>query len=330
MAITPVTFAIADSDQSIPVTIPGPCKVVVYIQSEDQADHTNLAFNGSAMTEIGTPFKPQSTTSMARFFIDTELSAGTYNVTYDTTSANAETLWPVVLTGRAAGAPEASDTDTSNGTTTMGPSLPASAGADVLLWAHNGSTTPTVTLSGSFSPTDVDQEDTSIGYRSTSAYLEDVAGGTITATLTYSDTANRKGAILDSFAEAGGGGGTTTLEADPGAFDLTGTDASLEYNRLISAEGGTFTLTGADVTLAYVSEGDITGTVTLGGSPVEGATVRLMNVTDDTYEADTTTDASGNYTFSGLALSKTYHATVEWEDGGTQYNARSQPFLRPE
>lgn len=42
-----------------------------------------------------------------------------------------------------------------------------------------------------------------------------------------------------------------TLAADTGAATVTGTDASLEYGRLLSADSGTFTVAGTDANLEY-------------------------------------------------------------------------------
>lgn len=126
-----------------------------------------------------------------------------------------------------------------------------------------------------------------------------------------------------------GAGGPVTLEAQAGAFPLTGSDAELLFHRVLTVGAGSFPLTGTDADLSLATEGSISRVVTLAGVPLEGATVFLINDTDGTLEGETTTDASGVYTFSGLALAKTYHAAAQYESGGTQYHGRSQPFLRP-
>ena len=73
----------------------------------------------------------------------------------------------------------------------------------------------------------------------------------------------------------------------------------------------------------------IKGTVTLEGSPVEGATVRVFNQTTETYIDDTLTDASGEYSFD-LSTEDDYHLFVEYEQGGTLYNAESLHSIEPE
>ncbi len=49
--------------------------------------------------------------------------------------------------------------------------------------------------------------------------------------------------------------------------------------------------------------GGITGTVTIAGSPVSGAVVRLYLTSNGSIVASTTTNGSGVYGFSGLSLS---------------------------
>ena len=72
----------------------------------------------------------------------------------------------------------------------------------------------------------------------------------------------------------------------------------------------------------------IKGTVNLNASPVEGAKVRLINDTTNTYIGDTLTDASGNYEFSVSSDTVDHHAMVEYESGGNKYHALSKPFIK--
>lgn len=76
-----------------------------------------------------------------------------------------------------------------------------------------------------------------------------------------------------------------------------------------------------------VDENQVSGTVTLNGSGVQGATVRVIDQNTDTQIASATTDSNGDYGItvdSGL----TVHVTVEYEDGsGNQYNDESKPFV---
>ena len=67
----------------------------------------------------------------------------------------------------------------------------------------------------------------------------------------------------------------------------------------------------------------IAGTVTLGGSPVQGATVHIVDSSTDTVIAQLTTDANGEFSYQA-AGSGPFHAAVQHDDGaGTQYNAPS-------
>ena len=83
-----------------------------------------------------------------------------------------------------------------------------------------------------------------------------------------------------------------------------------------------------DVT-SVLSKYSISGQVTLSGSPVEGATVRVINSTDESYVNDTLTDAGGNYKIYSLSSGKKYHVVVEYETGGQKYNATSKWAIDP-
>lgn len=73
----------------------------------------------------------------------------------------------------------------------------------------------------------------------------------------------------------------------------------------------------------------ISGTVKLAGSPLQGAIVRLIRQSDDTYVGETTSDSNGEYEFTDLN-NEEYHVTVEYEDGsGNLYNDYSYPFVIP-
>lgn len=78
----------------------------------------------------------------------------------------------------------------------------------------------------------------------------------------------------------------------------------------------------------------LSGTVTLNGSGVSGAIVRLIRQSTDTEIGKTTTNGSGYYEFSGYAnqiiTGELYHVTVEYTDGGAvKYNAKSQWAVVP-
>lgn len=73
----------------------------------------------------------------------------------------------------------------------------------------------------------------------------------------------------------------------------------------------------------------LSGSVTLSGSAVSGATVYVVDSVNDTVAAVTTTDANGDWEATGLANSaqERYHALVQYDDGSTKYNAESLPYL---
>lgn len=77
------------------------------------------------------------------------------------------------------------------------------------------------------------------------------------------------------------------------------------------------------------THGAISDTVTLGGNPVQGARVWLIDTTSSTLDS-TVTDASGQFTFADLPLDHEYTVAVQHESGGAQYSAVAKPFLSPE
>lgn len=85
--------------------------------------------------------------------------------------------------------------------------------------------------------------------------------------------------------------------------------------------------TGIYFNVAYIS-----GTVTLSGAPVSGATIRLVRQDTGEYVATTTTNGSGVYSFTGITnLSPLYkyHTMVEYTNGGDKYNAKSLWDITP-
>lgn len=68
--------------------------------------------------------------------------------------------------------------------------------------------------------------------------------------------------------------------------------------------------------IAQETTSAIRGTVTSGGQPVAGATVVAVNVPSGT-RSETTTDASGSFTFSGLRVGGPYSVTVTSAAGNT-------------
>jgi hypothetical protein len=86
---------------------------------------------------------------------------------------------------------------------------------------------------------------------------------------------------------------------------------------------GAWVETGPDISGSHT----ISGVVSLNGSPVSGATVRLIRQSDGGYKT-TTTNGSGQYSFS-VASGYQYHALAEWTSGGQKYNAKSLWDLTP-
>lgn len=74
---------------------------------------------------------------------------------------------------------------------------------------------------------------------------------------------------------------------------------------------------------AIVVQYAISGTVTNGGAPVEGATVRCIRQSDNEALAAETTDVNGAYSFADLDPEELYHIAVEYEADGVLYNALS-------
>ena len=72
----------------------------------------------------------------------------------------------------------------------------------------------------------------------------------------------------------------------------------------------------------------IKGVVNLNSTNVEGAKVRLINDTTDSYVGDTLTDVNGAYEFNVSSDTDDYHAMVEYESGGNKYHAVSYPFIK--
>lgn len=73
----------------------------------------------------------------------------------------------------------------------------------------------------------------------------------------------------------------------------------------------------------------IKGYVRIGSTPVSGAIVRLIASDTGVYVMDTTTDVNGLYEFTELTAAVNYHVIVEYENGGTKYNAKSLWSVTP-
>lgn len=72
---------------------------------------------------------------------------------------------------------------------------------------------------------------------------------------------------------------------------------------------------------------ELAGTVTLANNGIEGAKIYIINDTNGDIEAETTTDANGDYSVT-VDTDNVYHVAVQYEDSsGNQYNDESKPFI---
>jgi hypothetical protein len=75
----------------------------------------------------------------------------------------------------------------------------------------------------------------------------------------------------------------------------------------------------------------IAGNVKRGGINQQNVIVRLIDQTDNSEIARTTTDVNGNFEFkTGVDVRKDtrrYHVTVEYDDGTQLWNDKSKPFI---
>jgi hypothetical protein len=65
------------------------------------------------------------------------------------------------------------------------------------------------------------------------------------------------------------------------------------------------------------------------GSSIDGATVYVVRASDDSIAGVTTTNVSGEFQFTGLSDTETYHVGAQWDDGSTKYAGESFPFVEP-
>lgn len=70
----------------------------------------------------------------------------------------------------------------------------------------------------------------------------------------------------------------------------------------------------------------IEGTVTLDGTPQQGATVYIIDTATDSVVATLTTDVNGAFSYTPSA-SGPFHVAAEHEDGAVKYNAPSYPHI---
>lgn len=64
-------------------------------------------------------------------------------------------------------------------------------------------------------------------------------------------------------------------------------------------------------------------------TPLEGATIILLNTTNNTLTEIKQTDLDGYYYFVNLNIDDTYHVLCFYKDGTETYGGLSAPFTKP-
>lgn len=149
----------------------------------------------------------------------------------------------------------------------------------------------------------------------------DEANGTLDAVVTTSATTPSAVQIQSGLDHVGSAAEATDLNNTVSAtgvqnVSFTGLDASTTYYIHYVHEDAVGNVSTAVSSASFITAalGTLSGTVTLNASPVSGALVYLIDQGTDTVVSTDTTDASGNYSFTGLAAG-TYHAVVESSSG---------------
>lgn len=119
-----------------------------------------------------------------------------------------------------------------------------------------------------------------------------------------------------------------TVNASTVILSTTAVAESVTTEEDVTYFASSVTLNASPVDETVTTYKEISGNVTLSGNNVQDAVMTLINSDNDTVVATTTTDANGNYSFQG-ETGKTYHVTVEYDDGNNKYNAKSKPYLNP-
>lgn len=113
-------------------------------------------------------------------------------------------------------------------------------------------------------------------------------------------------------AAAGGGGGSNFVD-----------DAHADWVSTATNAQGIDATNGGDgyVELQYDQEVfDISGTITdETGTAIENATVYITRQSDNTLFETLSTDASGNYSLTGVPTGSQYHVAAQHDDGSTKY-----------
>lgn len=122
--------------------------------------------------------------------------------------------------------------------------------------------------------------------------------------------------------------GAASISADAAVVSIVLPNASIAAGEAtIPADAGELQVVAqnADRVLDTV---EVSGTVELNGSGVQGAKVLAVNDSKGTLADTQITDSSGDYRFS-LNPGDTYHIAVQYDNGSTKYNDESKPFITP-
>lgn len=246
-----------------------------------------------------------------------------------------------VVSGQSQSVPPPPTTYTISGTISP---VAGGSGATVTLSGAATATT-TASSSGAYSFTDVANGTYTItpslsGYTFSPASQNVTVNGANLTGLNFTATVQTSAFSISGTitTTAGGSGATVTLSGAASATTTTNSSGAYTFSGLAngayaitpSLAGFTFsptsqnaTVNGANVTginftaMAQANTFSISGTITLSGSALSGAAVALTGPA----AANTTTDSSGNYTFSGLA-NGTYAVTPS--DSGDTFTPANQ------
>ena len=170
--------------------------------------------------------------------------------------------------------------------------------------------------------------------------LDYATPGTISGTVSDVNGTALSGNTVNLRTDAGGTILDSTTTDSSGAYDFNDVDVETLSGYTVQVDGGDSHLNGSVTATVEVDEdvtkdielkryGTISGQVTASGSTqtvgagtaISGRTVELRFLADPV--ASTTTDASGSYTFNGVAPDESDDYTVE-VDGGTNYTTESK------
>ena len=204
-------------------------KLIVFASLEGSASITAMAIDGNSMTQIDSQVLGTSI-RLTSWRYDSALAAGTYNLTWTSSSSFVCQYALVQITGAATGAVEANAYDTQDNTAAVvgdAVNVTSTNGASLIAYAYNTSTSPTVTVSGDVSSTPDYNNNAGAG-TVTIAKATLGSSGTKTGVFTYSSNSTNKSMMLVSVAAAPSGtltdvNTTETFTSSATALPYTGT-----------------------------------------------------------------------------------------------------------